>query len=382
MKKNISYESKEKKYYIKSKRKVKPIVWGYLCLIGAFLILGLGTVCIFQSVGNKRGQGITYNELGSVDYKVYLKDNNYYDEKYLTSGMKYIANLINIVGVNFAYDIHSSKNLNYNYNYQITADLIITDDTNSDKVLYQKRENLLKKTSKNVVDNDFQIRENIDIDYDKYNEYVAAYKKDNGILVNSYLLVTMHIEATGDTKTVSEKLNSSNDLILKIPLIEKTIDISLETKNIDHKDSIGTTAFHKVNSPFLLGIAILLEIIGVSLLGFSSYILYKIKQQKENIYYKTIHKLLKEYDRMIIEGSISFNEDDFKVILKPNTFKELLDAHYRTEKPIYYYEVVPGERSYFTIADEDTLYTFKITRSYLEKHQTEKSVSQDYEAKE
>ena len=48
---------------------------------------------------------INYTEDSSVDYKVYLKDNTFYDEEYLGKDQVYVASLIENVVADFVYEL-------------------------------------------------------------------------------------------------------------------------------------------------------------------------------------------------------------------------------------------------------------------------------------
>ena len=72
---------------------------------------------LFDSVSiNGKKINVRYNEIGTADYTVYLKDNNYYETDYLKSGMKYVASLIKTINTKFNYEVHSNQNVNYSYN--------------------------------------------------------------------------------------------------------------------------------------------------------------------------------------------------------------------------------------------------------------------------
>ena len=58
--------------------------------------------------------------------------------------MQYIASLINTIGLDFNYEIHSTEDLDYNYKYKVTADLLVTDCTDSSKVVYERPETLVE----------------------------------------------------------------------------------------------------------------------------------------------------------------------------------------------------------------------------------------------
>ena len=113
----IKYENKDKSklYYIKdlsTKKKTK----NYMFVVLVVLLL-LGATLILSSIG--KIDAIGNSEVGSVDYTVYLKDNDFYTNKFLKKGdseaNNYIASLIDKFDVNFVYNNSYSRVLDYEY---------------------------------------------------------------------------------------------------------------------------------------------------------------------------------------------------------------------------------------------------------------------------
>ncbi len=61
-----------------------PFVIDIACTI--LLISGLA-VCLVNAFDYTKKEEIVYNETSTVNYKVYLKDNNFYETQYLEDGM-------------------------------------------------------------------------------------------------------------------------------------------------------------------------------------------------------------------------------------------------------------------------------------------------------
>ena len=78
----------------------------FLC---AFIILFfLSYLCVKNSYTRTEEKITTYREFGNVDYKVYLKPNEFYSQSYLGKNMVYITSII--------------KNIKIDYNYQFLID--------------------------------------------------------------------------------------------------------------------------------------------------------------------------------------------------------------------------------------------------------------------
>ena len=370
MKDEVKYFSTDKMYKVK-KRKVNQQVVFYIFLAISFILLGSGmyiSIISFQENGRKVVN--KYSEEGKADYTVYLKENNYYESKHLKSGMKYVASLINTINTNFNYEIHSEENMNIKYKYKIMGKLEIMDQTDENKVLYTKEEELKEETTREIESNNIVINEDVDIDYDKYNNYVNSYKRDYGLSVNSKLVVTMKIEVEGEEGEEVEKLNKDSKLQITIPLSEQTVDVTIDTDKIENSGRLLETNRLSLKSMTELVIGIALIIIGIIVLFVNKKRYNEYKQ--ENIYTITVQKILNEYDSIIVNGEVTVNERKYNNIVYPEEFGEMVDASINLKTPILYYEVIPGEKCFFVITNGDTLYKFRITKSYLEREENDR----------
>ena len=370
MKDEVKYFSTDKMYKVK-KRKVNQQVVFYIFLAISFILLGSGMyISIISFQENGRNVVNKYSEEGKADYTVYLKENNYYESKHLKSGMKYVASLINTINTNFNYEIHSEENMNIKYKYKIMGKLEIMDQTDENKVLYTKEEELKEETTREIESNNIVINEDVDIDYDKYNNYVNSYKRDYGLSVNSKLVVTMKIEVEGEEGEEVEKLNKDSKLQITIPLSEQTVDVTIDTDKIENSGRLLETNRLSLKSMTELVIGIALIIIGIIVLFVNKKRYEEYKQ--ENIYTITVQKILNEYDSIIVNGEVTVNERKYNNIVYPEEFGEMVDASINLKTPILYYEVIPGEKCFFVITKGDTLYKFRITKSYLEREENDR----------
>ena len=74
-----------------------------IAIITVSLLIALFFLFIY--ISNNKGQYITYNENSNVDYKVYLKQNDFYKKEYLDKDKSYVASLINTISTNFKYSL-------------------------------------------------------------------------------------------------------------------------------------------------------------------------------------------------------------------------------------------------------------------------------------
>ncbi len=389
MKKEIQYFSTDKMYTLNDKNKKIPItkLIFYVILLISIIVFSMGIIELIKTfTGSRKDNVVAYSENGKADYTVYLKENSYYNTKYLNSGMQYVASLINTINADFKYELHSDKNINFDYKYKIIGTLQIFNKTDPSKVLYTKDNVLLDEVKNSSASNNLVINENVNIDYEEYNNYVNSYKREYGLTVDSRLIITMNIDVDGEYSDDVEKIDKSNKLQITVPLSEQTLDITIDTANIDNSSNLSSKNGSRIDfSKMLLGV-VLVFISGIGFIGSKKiYEKYKIG----NIYTITLNKILKDYDQLIVNGTVSIKEDKYTNIVYPESFEEMVDASINLQIPILYYDVIPGEKSFFIMTNNDTLYKFRLTKAYLEKemyrqnsHHSEPPVNSDNQNEE
>lgn len=357
---DISYEKNDKVYHVKKKRlSIKKWVLFLVLPSLAFIIFSM--FCIFGSLSlNSSADQISYNESGNVDYKVYLKDNNYYEEKFLGKDMQYIASLINTINVDFNYQMHATEEMAFHYKYKIIGTLKITDKTDKSKVLYSK-DYVLKEETKNSVDaNNFKITEDVDIDYDKYNSYANAFRRDYSLTSNAELTLKMVVDVDGKYQELKNKIDKENKLEITIPLSEQTIDITMDASKINHSDTLSMKEGLQITNVILLIAGIILCIVGLSGFGIALY-LY-LERYSNDPYERALHKIMKNYDTYIVKAKNSFLESEEPI--RVSSFEELIDAQQIEKAPILFYEVEPGKKAYFVLNGTKGTYRFTLTKAY------------------
>lgn len=370
--KKIQYYSKDKMYVLNrfSNRRfnLKNLAYCFL-LITAFTLL-IGSYLVNISMDKESDIiSVGYSENGNADYTVFLKDNTFYDTNYLASGMQYVASLINTINTKFNYEIHSEKNVDLKYKYKVIGTLQIMDPTDSRKILYTKDEILLDEVTKEENSNNLVINEDVIIDYGKYNDYVNSYKREYGLSVNSRLLVYMTVSVDGISDATIGNSNKNSKLQISIPLSEQTVDISIDKETIDDSGYLSTGKEVKINNYFFFILGIIIIMISIPSLGVAIK-LFKV-YSSSNIYNNTVNRILKNYDRLIVNGKVTLDEAKYNNIVIPETFEEMVDASQNLKSPIIFYEVIKGEKCFFVIIKDDTLYKYRLTKAYLERKKNE-----------
>lgn len=324
----------------------------------------LGTMLLINSFKFESEKITKYTEKSNLDYKVYLLENDFYDQKYLGKDMLYVASLIDNIALDFDYTFTSDKKENLDFSYDIIGKLSITNESGT-KSFFEKNYTLLETKKISMTNSDVQkIKEHITIDYPYYNSLANGFKTQYGINTASKLTVYMVINKKNTANSKFE-LNSNNAMNVSIPLSEKAIDISLDYKEINDTNNIVEKQDVLVKSISTLILSIALIIIALVMMVKAMRKISSLFNKKSK-FDKYIKKKLKEYDRLIAESNsmISLDKKDTITIDK---FEELLDIHDNLGLPIMYYEAQKHQKGYFYINHENTVYLNTVKAIDLEK---------------
>ena len=303
---------------------------------------------------------IDYTEKGTVDYKVKLKPNSFYDKEYLPAGQAYVATLIDGVVADFSYALNmESSNVKYDYSYKIDTQLLITENKTGDPLfapVYDvKPEQRFTKSSASTL----TVAEQVTIDYAHYNaiaeDFIAAYELSG---VSSMLAVKMHVFVISSCEDFDADTVNEYVVALNIPLTGKTLGIEMSTSvpaaetkilacdRAENKDVFLNAAFGTTGGDLLLIIALLLVIF----LTRNTDINYEIK----------VKKILSAYRSYIQKINNEFDTSGYRVLLV-NSFNEMLDIRDTISAPILMHENEDQTRTQFFIpASSNILYVFEV----------------------
>ena len=331
------------------------------------IFLSILTACLFYfSDSLKEVITIKYKENSSLNYKVYLKENDLFPTPFLEKDKKYIASLIDYINVDFNYDFNFSDKVKYLYFYKIEADVNVFEKGNeANNIFHENRVLIDTKTFVDQTQKDFDINETVKIKYNEYNDFVRNFKTQTNIIADSNLKLTLYVTVNGDSDLIDEKINNVSKVSIIIPLTEQMINIKLDYKDIKNNEIVKGD---KLETPLSI-ILLFSGWIGVSLLLVNFIILslqvYAYKS-KENPYIKRRKQLLREYDRVIVEIKNDSMINDAKNKINVNSFEELLDVSDRIEQPILHLDSTKTKKSHFVVRDSDTAYLYVLDANDLE----------------
>lgn len=289
---------------------------------------------------------VKYTEDGKVDYKVYLNENNFFNQEYVVNENEYVTALINYINTEFKYKINiNEKNIDYKYRCRIEAVVDVKEKEDKD-TLYNYKEDIFVGELKEISNQDVIIDEVAKVDYNKYNQmaksFVNLYELDDAI---STLTINYYVELQGNSEAFASDVNNETVFALCMPLNEKTVDI--ETINEEQEEKSIVYKNNSKNSWWMLVVSSILLIIAIKLL--INLMKYIIKHRSaETIYNRELKKILNNYGSYIQKVNNGFDVREYTV-LEVDTFNDLLEIRETIQEPIIMMENENKDEAYFMI---------------------------------
>jgi len=339
----------------KKEKMRKREIQNLIVIIIITMIIGILTLCLYFT--KEKHQFIKYNENSQIDYKVYLKENDFYDKSYLEKGKGYIASLIDSISSNFKYSIKFSDNVSYNYSYRIAVEVDVEDERN-DSNIYHFSEDLVEH---NLSSNkgDLEIDEDLTIKYENYNNIISRFKDvydltNTESTLNVYLYVNIQdIDKSNTTNLIDKKVSS-----LSIPLTLNTVSIDIGN-NIITNNNNQFEIVDADNYEWLIAISLIFLIISAIYITFLIRYIETTKTA-QMVYEKEIKSIMTNYDSYIqrITGTYDIGTSQ---VLKIESFNDMLEIRDTLKQPILMLENETKDGSFFIIpATNSIIYTYAL----------------------
>lgn len=342
------------------KKNLKPII-----LITLSIGLFISSFILFKKSMNNYSQDIiNYNENSLIDYKVYLKENNYFDEPFLGENKVYITSLIDYLDIDFSYDMDLNAKRNGKYVYSIIG-IMSANVNNTDKDYWQKTYKLLDSKEVKYDDLDkIDFKEKIKIDYQYYNNLLIKFKEDFKLSFDGVFKVILNVENYVESNTGYE-LKNQTTTSLEIPLTKATIEVPIKTNEVKEKNQLVGDLVYSDSYIYKLfkGLSISVLISGLVLLSYGVYLIVK-NIEKISHYNKELKRILKTYDGIIVNVSFLPNYDKLNLI-DVSSFSELLDAHGEIRQPISCYKT--KRQATFILINDSIVWRYILKDNVYEK---------------
>lgn len=335
----------------------------YFIVMIFFLVLAY--LFLDRGINTKTSVIVDYQEKSSVNYRVYLKENDIYEKEYLGMDENYIAAMINNIQFDFSYNSLFSREIYGYYSYGVDAKLIAYKDSVSD-VLWQKEYDILndKVMIMNQADNKIiKVNDTVSLDYQKYRSELEKFNTDYGMDVDGYLLLEFGINTVFDFNELTDTVKDLKKVSVMIPLSTDRFSIKI-LNNYDGIDGYNDFSKH-------VGMNLLLLIIGTLCLSISISLLvvivkeFKMIHSAQNKYLRELSKIKNKYGNIIIDVNRFYNKKKYNLIYVSN-FNELLDVYKKTDIPITCREVKKNHETIFLIIQDDNAWIYRMVASEID----------------
>ena len=349
-------ERKQRQEY---KRKRKKWIW-----IQAIALVIVAVICLsFFAVYSKMNKTyyIEYTENGQVDYKVNLKENNFFEEDAVGAGQSYVSSLIENIVANFKYNLEiDNDNVEFEYVYSVDAQLIVANKDTGDYI-YKPSYNLVPETKATVKDRDsINFGTSVTIDYNKYNSLANTFVNTYGLKdTSSTLVVTMNVKVIS---TCSEFENSSNEnsyfTSLNIPLIEENFSMFTTSSNTENQSKVLACSNGVSQKVFLILTIVFASIAALQAIALTAFVF--ITRNEDVNYTNKVRKILSSYRSFIQQINGQFDSEGYQIV-PIKTFIEMLNIRDTIQSPILMFENLDQTVTEFVIpTNTKILYTFEI----------------------
>lgn len=309
-----------------------------------FLLLGIesnnNATPLYSYTANKKG-----------DYQVLLKENNFYEKQILESDKYYAAKSIDKYLLKFEYDFEAKKIENINYKYNITAELLGTVSNNNEqgKEIWTKKYILLEDKEAEINQDTFSIIENVEINYDIYNNMAREYEDNYDISIDAVLKVIFNISY--DMKFENGIIEKAEDYVeLDVALTNDVSHIEKNYEDLSKKEILPTNK-NKASIYYVIsGVCIFLTIV---------LILNKKEKNPEEEYKRKIKYILKNYNELIVTVSNEPNLDNYSV-MNINTLEALINLAEQNEINIIHYESIKDKKNKFYVFVNKFVYIYQV----------------------
>lgn len=341
-----------------------------------FTIVGsiYASILLMNSFEEGDEVSISYNEASSLNYKVWLFDNDFYTSEYLDEEYNFVANSIKDIEIDFDYLLNTSDYVKGTSYYTINSRIVAYQRGDVSERKIWDYEKLIKDkviTSYDRETNKIEHIDNIKIDYQEYKKLMDDYKSNYGVSLVGNLIIEIGIK----NDLVYDEFNNVIDLekremLVTIPLTENIVNI---TKNeiVNNSQVLIEKGDSHINY-LKLTLSVLALILGFGLCIYMGIILVKLIGI-DSKYDRELKRILKTY------GSIIVNVDEIKIdddynLMKVSKFEELLDAQQELKKPILFWNIKSNKKAMFAIKyDKDILVYNMNSKLYKDNIRKEKS---------
>ena len=303
---------------------------------------------------------VSYTESGSINYNVFLKDNEFFEDEYLGKDQSYVASLIDKIIADFRYEIDmDTDDVNYRYSYTIKSRLEIIDGTSNVAIFNPEYElvNVQSKTQNSS--NRLIINETALIKYDEYNDLANSFIDTYGLTsTKSNIVVTLDVDVLSSCDAFAGSTVDTYTSELRIPLTTKTVNIKM-TSEVPGDTSSMIACVRGAESEVFKTTAIVLGVVDALLIMLLAAFIY-LTRTPDVTYAAKVKKIIGQYKSYIQKINNMFETYGYQLIYV-DTFDEMLEIRDTIQAPVLMYENEDKTCTKFIIpTDSKLLYIYEI----------------------
>ena len=321
-------------------------------------VIALGSFIIYNKINDT--YYIEYLENGTVDYKVELIDNEFFDKDSVDKNHSYLSSLTDSISATFNYALNmGADNVAFDYSYQIDAQLVIA-DKDSKLHIYEPTYSILPEQKSSVTSsNSVLISKNISIDYNTYNnkaiEFINRYNLKN---ITSNLIVTLKVDVTSKCDGFAEDAKNSYFISLNIPLNTEVYSVATSKTNPNAESHVLAYVGAENKT-----VALVLGIIFASLAAIAAIalVIFVFVTRNEDVTYTNkIRNILSTYRSFIQRIDGQFDTTGYQIV-PIKTISEMLSIRDTLQSPLLMFENFDQTMTEFVIpTNTSILYTIVI----------------------
>lgn len=331
---------------------MRPIL--YIIIMIFFFVASY--LFIDRGIYTKTKTLVKYQEKSNVGYRVYLFQNDKFDDEYLESGGRYISELVDYMNFTFKYNSIFNKNISGYYSYRVDTTIIGYKD---DDILWKKEDVLLNDNVVvlNEINKKINISEDVKIDYKKYKEEFDDFNEEYNLSLSGYLLVEFKINTNFSFNHLDRETADEKIIKAIIPLDLDTFKVNIESP-YDGVGSYDEFTDRLYVNYLLLIIGLFCLSVGISLLVVVIKLMIIVSRRQSN-YLKELKNIKSKYGDIIIDIDKFYNKKKYNLIYV-QSFNELLDVYNKLSIPISFKEIKKNYESIFLIIDQDNAWIYRM----------------------
>jgi len=301
---------------------------------------------------------VDYQNSSDVVYTV-----KYLEDDYITSGDKYISNMVNYIDIKYSYDNLLSEYVSGFYRYNVSCYLVAYDKSG---VELWKRKHYLVNEKTEVLDqgytNNIKINDSFRVNFLEYRNEMNEFINSSNMDIDGYLKIRINILEFFNFDSLENEYADSKTITIDIPITDDIFEIDID--HLDNKDS-----YYEFTNKSSMNLAFL--IIGAFCLSVSISLLilvirqFKLIYDRQSKYNRELKKILYKYDECIVKINKFYVNKKYNMI-SVDTLDELMDVYKKTNKMISFKETKRGLESIFIIIDDDNAWIYRFTSDSLE----------------